>query len=357
MGLGHRFFRSLQAVQDEFPEEPEAHLARDVEAPLPFPIDEVDVVAGCVPSDIEVLSELDRALGADDKRPAVAPAAQAVRREPIDPHIAQRPRGGREAGLAEVLQLRLVRVVEVADCRVRHRGVLRSAVREELLVLVAAEVAQDPPVLLALEEPGRSAGLAEPVRRQNRHVDDPADGSLLQEIGREHGGLILEPLAVVDHVLAARLGGDFPRLVQLPHRGERRLVGKVVLARLHHLAADRPPLRSHGVACDEADLGIVQDLLQGPRDPCLRELGPEGVRLPGIGVVDPLERGAGLEEAVAHAVNVPVVQPHGGHREFSRLHDRARLALRGVVHAVGLLERLLGKRAGRQGAHRHGCSR
>ena len=66
-----------------------------------------------------------------------------------------------------------------------------------------------------------------------------------------------------------------------------------------------------------------------------------------IGIVDPFELGAGLDQAVALAVDVAVVEVRGGKDEFAGLHHRARLALRRVVHAVGFLAHGCGRRTGR----------
>ena len=56
-------------------------------------------------------------------------------------------------------------------------------------------------------------------------------------------------------------------------------------------------------------------------------------------VVDVLQRAARLQQAVCHAVDVPVVKVRGGKDKFTRLHDGLRLAFGRIVHAVRYFHR------------------
>jgi hypothetical protein len=71
-------------------------------------VDEVDVVAGLVAADVDVLAQLDVALGAEDDRAAVAPGAEAGGREPVDADVVRGAVVAEERGLAEILELGFV---------------------------------------------------------------------------------------------------------------------------------------------------------------------------------------------------------------------------------------------------------
>ena len=81
--------------------------------------------------------------------------------------------------------------------------------------------------------------------------------------------------------------------------------------------------------------GVVEDLVERAGEAGAGELGGEGLGLGGGGIVNPLELGTGLDEAVALAVDVAVVEVGGGEDEFAGRDDGGRFALGGVVHAIG----------------------
>src|ERR1041384_3493346 len=71
-------------------------------------------------------------------------------------------------------------------------------------------------------------------------------------------------------------------------------------------------------------LGVVEDLLQGSRDLDLWVAPRERGRFLRVGIVDPLDRGAGVRERPTHAVDVIVVEVRRGEDELARLHDGQR---------------------------------
>jgi hypothetical protein len=96
----------VETIEDEFAEEPGADLARDRDVMLALAVDEEHVVAPFGPAHIHVFAQLDVALRAQDKRPPVAPGAQAVGRQPIDADLAGRTVVADQRGLAKILKLR-----------------------------------------------------------------------------------------------------------------------------------------------------------------------------------------------------------------------------------------------------------
>ena len=109
------------------------------------------------PRNVNVLSQLDIAVRAEDEEAAIAPGAQALRSEPVQPHIA-------EVALPRSIMSPkswngVVLVADVAPpampTTLRLRG---PGIEQELIDLVRADVAQNAAVLLRVPEPiGASA--------------------------------------------------------------------------------------------------------------------------------------------------------------------------------------------------------
>ena len=97
--LRHGVLRPVQAVQDELTEVGEADGPVDGQMVFALVIDQVDVVAGRIAGHIEILAELDVAVGAENHRAAVAPGAKAGGCEPIDAEVRRGAIVGDEPGI------------------------------------------------------------------------------------------------------------------------------------------------------------------------------------------------------------------------------------------------------------------
>ncbi len=84
----------------------------------------------------------------------------------------------------------------------------------------------------------------------------------------------------------------------------------------------------------ELDRGVVEHLGFAVCNLHFREPVRKAGRLVRVGVVHPLELGAGLDKAVAHPVDVPVVQPDSGKDELALFTGGRWPALWGIVHTV-----------------------
>ncbi len=215
--------------------------------------------------DVDVLADLDEAVGAEDRQPAVAPGREAVGREPVDAHVSGAAIAAQHH-VAEVLEPRVLRVIEVPDLRGHDVGARRAGEEEELIGLVRADVAEDAAVALALEEPRRTRLEVGPVRSQADRLHDAADRPRLHQLAGLDRGAVLEPLAVHDRVDALGLGLDLAHFGQLLERRDARLVDQVVLAVLHHANAERAALVGDGGADDELQRLVLEDLRLAARD-------------------------------------------------------------------------------------------
>jgi hypothetical protein len=86
--------------------------------------------------------------------------------------------------------------------------------------------------------------------------------------------------------------------------------------------AEVGPVDGDRGAGDEVYLGIVEGFLLGSGRLDVRVASSELLDFFVVGVVDPAELGAGFQQAVAHAVDVAVVEADGGEDEVARLADR-----------------------------------
>ena len=104
VGLRHRGLGAVEAVEDELTKELVADLTGDIDVLHGFVVREVEVAATFFAGEIEIFSQLDEALRAEDERAAVAECGHRIGREPVDANVLGRAVVGEEIGLAEVLE-------------------------------------------------------------------------------------------------------------------------------------------------------------------------------------------------------------------------------------------------------------
>src|SRR5205823_4638330 len=119
--------------------------------------------------------------------------------------------------------------------------------------------------------------------------------------------------------------------------GEWCFVGEIVLARFHRAATDGAALAGHGCGGDEFDVLVLEDFVERAGNFYLWVFRDEVGDFFRIGIVDPFQLGAGLEESVALAENVPVIEVRRGKNKLARFDDGSGFALGGVIHPVGFL--------------------
>ena len=80
--------------------------------------------------------------------------------------------------IPEVFQLGIIRMSVIPHLAIPHLSILYTTVEQELLDLVAADIAEDPAVFLLLIKPVRSAlWRADPVGTESVDMDGRSDGS------------------------------------------------------------------------------------------------------------------------------------------------------------------------------------
>src|SRR5690606_33318398 len=143
-----------------------------------------------------------------------APSAQSVRREPIDPYIA-RPAVAGDDHVAEIFELRILRMRQVT--RLRRDDLRLRAVRvvEKLIRLMRADVGQDAAVARLIEEPCRAIRRVHSMRRQVHRLNDASDRALSNQLARIDSRTYLEPFRVHDRELAFRFLDGAPDVREL----------------------------------------------------------------------------------------------------------------------------------------------
>ena len=199
---------------------------------------------------------------------------------------------------------------------------------------MAADVAKDSTVFLPLEEPGGPSRRAESVWAESGHRDHFPDFSGLGDVSGQNGTFVMKPFCVIHHVFFPGLLHCFPGGGQLFHRRERRFVRKVILPRLHGPKPEGAALAGHSCAGNHLRFRVLQRFLLAAGRQDLRKRFPESLHLFRIRIIHVFQRAAGFRQSVAHAVNMPVIQPDRGKDEFTGFDDRARFPFRRIIHAV-----------------------
>ena len=170
-------------------------------------IDQKQVVGAGPPLDVDVFSKFDRAFGTQHDQAAVAPGRQAVRGEPVHPHIAPGTLAAQH-DFAKIFEAGRRQFGETAGRAADHFGVFRPGENQKLVDLVGADVAQDAAMRVRFEEPGRADRAVQAVRRQIDGLHDAADLTRLNQPQRRGHRGHLEALRKADREDAAGFRDD-----------------------------------------------------------------------------------------------------------------------------------------------------
>ena len=226
---------------------------------LPVLIYQKDMIAGSVPgADVHILSKLYVALCPEDKGSAVSPGGESVGRKPVHAEMLGCPIIAHKHRIPEILELRIIRMVIIPNLAVGNLCVLHTAVKKELLDLMASDITQDAAVFLLLKKPLRPAlGIPDPVRPEAVNMNGSADSALLDELSRKDSRLHMDALAVINHIFSSGLLHHLPGRLQLLQGSERRLVREIILSRRHCPKAQSTPLAGHGSPAYQLHLRIA----------------------------------------------------------------------------------------------------
>ena len=208
-----------------------------------------------------------------------------------------------------------------------HLGVLCAGIVEELLDLVAADIAEDAPIFFPLKKPCRPRGSVQAMGPHANDLEHPANGAGAYQLPCIDRRFHLQPLAVVYRVFPAGLGNDRFHLGQLLQRGQGRFIGEIVLPRFHHTDAQCGPLIGHTSGGHKLCFRILQNLRFRGRRPCLGVSRAKRLHLLGIGIVHPFHRSPRIQQAVGHPKNMAVIQPDHREHKLSRLYHWVRPAI------------------------------
>ncbi len=100
------------------------------------------------------------------------------------------------------------RVGEVADRRQRDRGGLGAGEEQELVDLVAADIAEDPAIARRVEEPVGPQMSVQPVRPHAERLHHGADRAGADQLGSAGDGADLEALGITDRPYPPGFGDD-----------------------------------------------------------------------------------------------------------------------------------------------------
>ena len=168
-----------------------------------------------------------------------------------------------------------------------------------------------------IKEPVWAAALgAHAVRAPAHHLHHLANFALFQQLLCVHRALHMQTLAEVAEVFLPSLTHGLAHLFQMLGRNERRLIHKEILAVAHSFHAQRAAVQRDGCRSNHLHVGSIYFFLAGSGfcgGKCLLELR----HFFGVGVVHQGDLSTGLGQAVAHAVDMAMVQPDDTHRELT----------------------------------------
>ena len=205
---------------------------------------------------------------------------------------------------------------------------------------MAADVAKDPAVLLAIPEPVRTGSFrADAMRTKSGHMKDTADRTLLDQFTGKDSAFHMETFREIAPI---PLSGTFHGLFagfQLLQRYQRCLVCKIVLAMLHDLDAERRTFASHMSGRDQTRFRIIQDLLFRFCRDRLWELLQECFHLDRIRIIHIFQCAARFRQAIAHSIDVSMIQVCCRENKLSRADDRRRTTFRCIIHTICMLHK------------------
>ena len=95
--------------------------------------------------------------------------------------------------------------------------------------------------------------------REVHHALDIPHRSILNELGRHHGGLHVQTLREIHHVATTGLRHFGANRCQLLQGREGTFVGEVIFPRFHHPNSDAGALIGDCGGGDEFDVGVGED--------------------------------------------------------------------------------------------------
>ena len=133
-------------------------------------------------------------------------------------------------------------MIVVSYFTVYHRSVRCSRIVEKLFYLMASDITENTAVFILLKKPVRTGRGIQAVRAHSKYLNNPANGSLLNQFSGIYGAFHLQTLTVADHIFFPGFPDGSLHHFQLFQGGKRRFVHKVILSGLHDTHAQRRAL-------------------------------------------------------------------------------------------------------------------
>ncbi len=272
-------------------------------------IHENEAVGAFGVADVNIFTQLDVALGAENGQTTVTPGRQRIRCIPVDADIAVALVAAQH-DLAEILKARIVRVGVIGNGGGHDLNLGRTREEHELVDLVAGNVGDDTTVGFALEEPLRANLAVQAVRAKADSLDDAADGALRNEFSSLGHAWDFEALGEIHGPDALGLCHRLAQAVELFECGATGLVGHDILAGFHGGNREIGALGGNIGDHDEIDGAVSQQRLFRCCARHIREALDEAFHDIGLAFRPPAGKfGASIQQVLGHAENVPVLNP------------------------------------------------
>src|SRR6476620_12051744 len=105
--------------------------------------------------DINVLTNLDVTIGAQNCQPPISPRGQAIGSEPVIANVS-RATVATQDHISEVFEIGMLRIMHITGLRCHDVRLCRAGEKQELISLVRADITKNSPVAFLVPEPIRT---------------------------------------------------------------------------------------------------------------------------------------------------------------------------------------------------------
>ena len=248
-------------------------------------------------------------MGTHHKQAAITPSGQAIRGEPIDPHIAA---VGRclQNNFAKIFKIWMCSVgAIVTDVAVNDFGMVAAGESQKLIDLVGCNVHQNSPELGWIKKPRGSNGGIEPMRTHTKGLDGRADGPRLDPLQSLLDPWDDVPLRKTNGENATTLRHHLLHALKLLRGGHTRLVHQHVFAVLHGGDGNVSAMCGYGCTHNEMHLWVLQQGIGVGASAQIRKAFLHALQHFGVAGVGHIARAAGprVQQTLDQVVDVPVI--------------------------------------------------
>ncbi|MNC17896.1 hypothetical protein D3C75_657880 [compost metagenome] len=222
---------------------------------------------------------------------------------------------------------------EVVSLRGNNLCFAVARIKQELFNLMAANITKNATEAFLKVEPVRAAR-SFTVWPHAQRLNHPTNCAVVHQLPGKDRTFDVKSFAVIHRIFASGFGDFRFSRSQLFEGGQRCFIGEIVFSCIHHFQAKRATFIRNRRSGNQFDARIGQYRFKRRRNFRLRILLNKLLDFLWIRIVNPFQRRARFNQAIAHAVDMAVIERGGGKNKIIWLHDWLRFAFWRVIHTV-----------------------